>query len=169
MAFLLERSHVPLQFDSLPAVKCTHWQGGAHRVYTLARLYLLKGNLQINLTAYEKDAPNSSHIAFAMAFGQCLVVVDACKSMAQIYTFNSENGCFPSLLSLGKGKTLACQNLADENEQGWFWGQNTSVPKSFFSQVGINFEKESCFKAGLLKYGQNVLGASHKIPVLKMR
>lgn len=160
MVFPVTSSDIPLEFDTLPALKAVHWHGaGACRVYTMARLYCQGGDLHLSLTAFEREPAPQSRILLALGAQEGLLAAEVSPATHSLRLL--PNGA--TLEQPGTPLPLADPaRLSGADEQGWYWSARLLLPRSELAAAGINTALDATFRAGLLKYqeGKPGLGAS---------
>ena len=162
MVFPVTTSDSPLEFDTLPALKCRYWQSGSRRVYTLARLYSLYGGLQLSLCAFERVPATDSSIGLALTgnSGQMLWVFLTPKK-AGMLLLPTAPATLPGTSALDNSVPLAADHFSGNDEQGWYWGGRLSLSQQVLAKAGCPLRPKGTFRAGLLKYGTGPLGASY--------
>lgn len=138
--FPVSRSPVPLEFDTLPALKVRHWYPArqAPRLYTLARCYLLGDTLQLSLAAFERTPPPTSRLSFAAGAGDTLLLARLGPHSAQLFLCGA--GAQNALWADAPGDTLPLEApvyFAGADEQGWYWGARLALPQAALAGAGI--------------------------------
>ena len=163
MIFPITTSDTPLEFDALPALKCTCWQPGSHRVHTLARLYVHGGALRLSLCAFERQPTPESAMGFALAGGgQPVLFVGLDPAAAWLQSFPATPTSLPGPAVPAASGSLVVERFSGEDEQGWYWGGRLTLPGDVLAQAGCTTQPGSTFRAGLLKYGTGPLGSSYR-------
>ncbi len=158
MVFPVTISDSPLEFDSLAALKCRVWQPGAHRVYTMARLYLLNGDLQASFSAFErKPLPGS---AILLRVGGQDAALHLCLTPEKAALLCGGAAPLPADV-LAQGSAVEARRFSGVDEQGWYWGAGLTVSGAALARAGIQVAPGVVFAGVLAKYQNGLLmGAS---------
>lgn len=163
MIFPITTSDTPLEFDALPALKCTCWQTGSHRVHTLARMYVQGGALRLSLCAFEREPAPESAMGFALAgAGRQVLFAGLDPAAAWLLSFPATPSPLPGQTAPAASESLAVERFSGVDEQGWYWGARLTLPGQALAQAGCTAQPGSTFRAGLLKYGTGPLGSSYR-------
>lgn len=164
MAFSVPLSAAPLQAGTLPALKTRHFSsaGPKARIYTMARLYLLQGDLMLDLCAFERTPAPESYITFAAGgsgphfFQLRLAPQEALLSLCP-------QGRALALYGPPAGQALDAPvpaRYAGSDEQGWYWAAGVRIPAAVLATAGIAMQGGAGFQAALFKHQGNAVGAS---------
>lgn len=163
MIFPITTSDTPLEFDALPALKCTCWQAGSHRVHTLARMYVQGGALQLSLCAFEREPAPESAMGFALAgTGRQVLFAGLDPAVAWLQALPATPCPLPGQAAPAASKPLAVERFSGVDEQGWYWGARLTLPGDVLAQAGCTAQPGGTFRVGLLKYGTGPLGSSYR-------
>lgn len=164
--FGVASSGTPLVFDTLPALKTTHFvhdgtlpSRDIASVYTYARLYILRGDLQLSLTAFERGPGAESRVAFAFGCdgGDRLAFAELSPDGAHLTLLPKRPA--PGLWQPPcQGAPLASAPFAGVDEQGWYWGAQLSVPAHLLAGTGCTLAPGDIFGGALFKYRTDTTG-----------
>lgn len=158
--FPISKSRVPLEFDSLPALKAVYWDAAAQRrVYTQAKFYLLEDAVQVNLLVFEKQPEQDSAASFILCGTTACLVLTAQGPQAEIEV--KPNGTSLNMLlhrERDKALPIAVQALSGQDEQGQFWGVKAEIPFALLKQAGIGLQEGEELSGGLVKHTGAQLG-----------
>lgn len=147
-AIPVSMSEQPLVFDALPAMKVRHYTGRAAlgNIYTFARLYACRQSLALSLCVFEEKPDDASMVGFALRGEEEGRYLQA--------------GLSPAGLSLSLWEQGACTPLeapevsrfAGNDEQGWSWGGNFTLPAQALARAGVTLGSGGRFWAAVVKY-----------------
>ncbi|MDL2293652.1 hypothetical protein LJC60_03375 [Ruminococcaceae bacterium OttesenSCG-928-D13] len=171
MVFPVTISDIPLELDTLPALKTRYFchdgslpARDTARIYTMARLYVQNGVLQLGLSAFERDPAPDSSISFALGGeGQQFALVTLTPEDATLEVLEKTP---PPALFGGREAVLETPleagRFAGQDEQGWYWGAQMALPKTVLAGCGCPLSPGARFGGALFKYrfGLPAFGAS---------
>ncbi len=137
-------SDIPLEFDTLSAVKVRHYKSDNEQIYCYARFYCLKGALAVGVKIFER--------------------ADIAQSLITLRTVNDDQvggveiefGYLKSpkavMLDSSEQKDIAAPNvnyLSGDDNQGFYWGAEFIVSQELLAQAGIELQEGKLFLANL--------------------
>lgn len=171
MSFLVTDSETPLQAETLPALKITHFFGTPARgaVYAYLRCYVYQGDVHYSVCVFDELPPPSARVGFA-------ITADDTLSRYLFLSISKNNEPSLSLYhhDLNRvdavSQTLAVpevQKFSGADEQGGYWGAQGVLPHALWKSLFNCTPKAGVFlPANVFLYDifESAFGAAFPVP-----
>lgn len=152
MGVFLPYSQKPLIYDTLPAYKVQYYQQtpNQQKIYCYARLYLLQGQLAVNMVSFEAAPAPESRMGFLMQSVAHAFYLEAAPDKTVLYTINENAGLPWCAACQPAAQQPQAAGFAGQDEQGSYWGVELLLPAQASQQLGL--QPGAVFEGCLFKY-----------------
>lgn len=142
-------SNVPLVFETLPAVKVTNYSFAKilTNLYTYARFYVYNGSLVVGVYGFKESPDEQDRISLVVGQKSNYLLFSISPKQSSLVLANET-----TTLHTQTGVQLPAPALsffAGTDEQGWFWGAETTLTAEVLQQAGLVLTTGAQFDAAV--------------------